>query len=93
MRTIRRSSAFKRDLRRVVANPRYKDAARLLQAVVDALAADNPLPAANRDHVLSGDWITYRECHVRPDLLLIYRKPDADTLHLARLGSHSDLFG
>jgi mRNA interferase YafQ len=35
----------------------------------------------------------YRECHVKPDLLLIYRKSDADTLRLARLGSHSELFG
>jgi mRNA interferase YafQ len=80
-------------LRRILANSRYKNAERLLQAVMDTLAADEPLPPANRDHALSGDWITYRECHVRPDLLLIYRKPDADSLHLARLGSHSDLFG
>jgi mRNA interferase YafQ len=43
--------------------------------------------------ILSGDWAGCRECHVRPDLLLIYRKPDADTLRLARLGSHSELFG
>jgi mRNA interferase YafQ len=35
----------------------------------------------------------YRECHIKPDLLPIYRKPDADTLRLARLGSHSELFG
>jgi len=93
MRTIRRSSAFKRDARQVLANSRYKDVAGLLQVIVDSLAADQRLPAANRDHALSGDWMSYRECHVRPDLLLIYRKPDADTLHLARLGSHSDLFG
>ena len=46
-----------------------------------------------RDHALSGDWAGYRECHIKPDLLLIYRKPDADTLRLARLGSHSELFG
>lgn len=44
-------------------------------------------------HGLIGDWTGYRECHVKPDLLLIYRKPDADTLRLARLGSHSELFG
>jgi len=44
---------------------------------------------------LSGDWSGYRECHIKPDLLLllIYRKPDANTLRLARLGSHSELFG
>ncbi|MGD1641148.1 type II toxin-antitoxin system YafQ family toxin [Klebsiella pneumoniae] len=46
-----------------------------------------------RDHDLSGDWAGYRECHIKPDLLLIYRKSDADTLRLARLGSHSELFG
>nr|WP_312842969.1 type II toxin-antitoxin system YafQ family toxin [Klebsiella pneumoniae] len=40
-----------------------------------------------------GDWAGYRECHIKPDLLLIYRKSDADTLRLARLGSHSELFG
>jgi mRNA interferase YafQ len=46
-----------------------------------------------RDHALSGDWTGYRECRIRPDLLLIYRKPDANTLRLARLGSQSDQFG
>jgi len=45
------------------------------------------------DHALSGDWAGYRECHIKPDLLVIYRKPGADTLRLARRGSHSDLFG
>jgi mRNA interferase YafQ len=42
---------------------------------------------------LSGEWGGYRECDVKPDLLLIYRKPDAGTLWLARLGSHSEIFG
>jgi mRNA interferase YafQ len=57
------------------------------------LAEDQPPDPCYRDHDLGGDWAGYRECHVRPDLLLIYRKPDADTLRLARLGSHSELFG
>jgi mRNA interferase YafQ len=57
------------------------------------LASDRPLPPNNRDHSLTGDWSGYRECHVRPDLLLIYDKPDDDQLRLVRLGSHSDLFG
>jgi mRNA interferase YafQ len=57
------------------------------------LLVDQVLPESNRDHVLGGDWAGYRECHIKPDLLLIYRKPDADTLRLARLGSHSELFG
>ena len=46
-----------------------------------------------RDHPLSGKWKSYWECHVKPDLLLIYKKPDSNALHLARLGSHSELFG
>jgi mRNA interferase YafQ len=50
------------------------------------------LEPRHRDHDLSGDWAGYRECHIKPDLLLIYRKPDTVTLRLARLGSHSELF-
>ena len=52
-----------------------------------------PLPPSNRDHALTGDWLGYRECHVKPDLLLIYKKPDDLTLRLARFRSHSELFG
>lgn len=66
---------------------------RLVEQVVNLLAVDAPLPPASRDHPLSGEWSGYRDCHVRPDLVLIYRKPDDTTLQLVRLGSHSDLFG
>ena len=94
MRTIERSKAFKRDFKRAKATPRHtKDVDSLVSAVVASLLADQVLPENNRDHALSGDWSGYRECHLKPDLLLIYRKPDADTLRLARLGSHSELFG
>jgi mRNA interferase YafQ len=61
--------------------------------VLKALAADQPLEPRHRDHDLTGDWIGYRECHIKPDLLLIYRKVSDDQLILARLGSHSELFG
>ena len=94
MRTIERSSAFKRDYQRVKATPRHsKDLDVLVPIVMALLLADQALPESNRDHALSGDWAGYRECHIKPDLLLIYRRPDADTLRLARLGSHSELFG
>ena len=94
MRTIERSSAFKRDYRRAKAAPRHsKDVDSLLSTVVELLLSGQVLPANTRDHALIGDWAGYRECHLKPDLLLIYRKPDADTLRLARLGSHSELFG
>jgi mRNA interferase YafQ len=94
MRTIERSSAFKRDYKRAKATPRHsKNVDSLVSTVVTLLLSDRVLPENNRDHALSGDWVGYRECHVKPDLLLIYRKPDAATLRLARLGSHSELFG
>jgi mRNA interferase YafQ len=94
MRTIERSSAFKRDYKRAKATPRHsQDVDSLVSTVVALLLSDRVLPKNNRDHALSGDWVDYRECHIKPDLLLIYRKPDLDTLRLARLGSHSELFG
>ena len=61
--------------------------------MLELLVDDKSLPDSNRDHALKGDWVDYRECHVKPNLLLIYRKPyDGSTLRLARLGSHSELF-
>jgi mRNA interferase YafQ len=94
MRTIERSSAFKRDYKRAKATPRHsKDVDLLVSTVVTLLLSDRALPENSRDHALSGDSAGYRECHIKPDLLLIYRKPDAGTLRLARLGSHSELFG
>jgi mRNA interferase YafQ len=94
MRTIERSSAFKRDYQRAKATPPHgKDVNALVSTVVALLLSDQVLPENNRDHALSGDGAGYLECHVKPDLLLIYRKPDADTLRLARFGSHSELFG
>ena len=93
MRTIERSTAFKRDYKRIKATPRYrKDLDSLLSDILMFLLADKALPDRNLDHSLSGDWHGYRECHIKPDLLLIYSKPDKLTLRLARLGSHSELF-
>jgi mRNA interferase YafQ len=93
MRRIDRTRNFKRDYRRIKATPRYRNIDTLLAGIVGLLANDQPLPAANRDHVLTGNWIGLRECHVRPDLLLVYDKPGPDVLILTRLGSHSELFG
>ena len=55
------------------------------------LANDESLPKRYFDHALSGEWSDYRDCHIRPDLVLIYRKSDSETLELVRLGSHSEL--
>jgi len=94
MRTIERSSAFKRDFKRVKATPSHaREVDGLVLAAARLLASDQSLPEGNRDHPLSGDWAGYRECHLKPDLLLVYRKSGDDLLKLARLGSHSELFG
>jgi mRNA interferase YafQ len=93
MRTIDRSSAFKRDYKREVKGQHRTTLDDALKSVLVKLATDQALDAHYRDHDLSGDWAGYRECHVKPDLLLIYRKSNADNLRLARLGSHSQLFG
>ena len=55
------------------------------------LVANKVLPWRCRGHGLVGDWSDHRDCHIRPDLILIYRKPDAEHLGLVRLGSHSEL--
>lgn len=93
MRTIDRSTAFKRDYKREAKGRHRATLDEALKTVLLALVADQPLDARYRDHDLSGDWAGYRECHVKPDLLLIYRKSSFETLRLARLGSHSALFG
>jgi mRNA interferase YafQ len=62
-----------------------------LREVILLLAEGEPLPARFRDHPLSGNWKEFRECHLEPDWLLIY-KSDADDLYLVRTGTHSDLF-
>ena len=93
MRTIERSTAFKRDYKRVKTIPRHRNVETILPEILALLLDDQPLPERNRDHALSGNWTGYRECHIKPDLLLIYKKPSPKVLRLARLGSHSDLFG
>jgi mRNA interferase YafQ len=55
------------------------------------LVEDEPLEIRHRDHALTGDWKDHRDCHVKPDLVLIYQKPDDETVRLVRLGSHSEL--
>ena len=65
----------------------------LLESVVEQLRLRQPLPDKNRDHELIGDYAGFRECHIAPDWLLIYRvEEDALILTLTRTGTHSDLF-
>ena len=93
MRTIQRAGIFKKDYKRIIKQPRHtSDVEQLLKAAVLLLVADAELPATMEDHPLLGDWRGYRDCHLKPDLLLIYKKTDDGILRLARLGSHSELF-
>jgi mRNA interferase YafQ len=91
MRTIKQSGQFKRDLKRESKGPHGTVLQREFVSIIAALAADKPLEPRHRDHALTGDWKDHRDCHVKPDLVLIYRKPDDETLQLVRLGSHSEL--
>lgn len=91
MRKIERTGQFKRDYKREAKGQHRLVLDDALLAVLKLLIADNPLPAKYRDHPLSGDWADHRDCHIKPDLVLIYRLPDADTLQLVRIGSHSEL--
>lgn len=64
-----------------------------LKDVIALLRENTPLPAKYLDHALSGNYAGYRECHIEPDWLLIYKiKNDTLTLVLSRTGTHSDLF-
>lgn len=62
-----------------------------LLALVKQLAADKSLSKKHCDHSLTGEWKDHRDCHIRPDLILIYRKSTSKILELVRLGSHSQL--
>ncbi len=91
MRTIKQSSQFKRDLKREARGPHRQTLQSDFVGIVQALANDEPLAEKYRDHALSGDWQDHRDCHIKPNLVLIYRKPDDAVLQLVRLGSHSEL--
>jgi mRNA interferase YafQ len=91
MREIRHTIRFKRDYKREKAGRHKETLGVALMKVVTLLAADTPLPRNKFDHPLSGEWSDYRDCHVKPDLVLIYRKPDDKHLDLVRLGSHNEI--
>jgi mRNA interferase YafQ len=93
MRTIERTNVFRRDFKREKSGQYKRDLDALVFSTVLLLAEDEPLPEKNRDRALGGEWRDDCECHLKPDLLLIYRKPNAAVLQLVRLGSHSELFG
>ena len=83
------SSAFKTEVKKI---KNAKDKAEL-KLVLDTLLAEKILDVKYRDHALSGNYKNYRECHIKPDLLLIYKIEKAElVLYAVHIGSHSDLF-
>ena len=91
MRTIERTSKFKHDFKRELKGNHKQSLTSDLTLILKLLIADKKLPGRYRDHSLIGDWRDHRDCHIKPDLILIYRKPDELRLQLVRLGSHSEL--
>jgi mRNA interferase YafQ len=91
MREIEPTTRFRRDYKREKKGAHAKLLDQWLTDVANTLAADKALPSRCRDHALTGEWKDHRDCHIRPDLVLIYRLIGTDTLELVRLGSHSEL--
>ena len=85
----RYTTQFKKDFKAIVKRG-YKTS--LLEEVIQLLCDERPLPEKNRDHALVGSFVGFRECHIQPDWLLIYKaEQEILTLTLTRTGTHSDL--
>jgi mRNA interferase YafQ len=83
------TTAFSRDLKKIKKRGYNIE---LLSAVVDQLQSGEPLAAKYKDHNLTGNWSGYRECHISPDWLLVYKVYEEQLLLvLSRTGTHSDL--
>jgi mRNA interferase YafQ len=86
---LRQTSRFRRDLKRELrADPNVETR---LREVLALLLQGESLHQRHKDHPLAGEWSDHRDCHLRPDLVLIYKSDDTD-ITLVRLGSHSELF-
>jgi len=91
MRRIEYTTRFRRDYKREMKGQYRKVIEQDFSALLRLLRSDSVMPPRFEDHPLTGNWSDHRDCHLRPDLVLIYRKPDTDTLQLVRLGTHSEL--
>lgn len=88
MLKIELTNAIKKDLKK---HKLQKEVLLELQEIIEILVHQRSLPTKHRGHNLTGNWINHRECHVRNDVLLIYKVEDG-ILFLTRFGSHSELF-
>ena len=91
MRTTKRTTLFKRDFKRAKRGVHGSHLDATLLEALELLESDVPLPRRYADHPMKGEFSDCRDCHLRSDLVLIYRKPDSDTLELVRIGSHAQL--
>ena len=91
MREIECTSQFRKDYKRVKKNPNNKNLVSILNPVLNLLINDEKLGSNFRAHKLAGEYKGYEECHLKPDLLLIYLRIDKKLI-LVRLGSHSEIF-
>jgi mRNA interferase YafQ len=91
VRTVKRTAQFKRDFKRVKRGVHGSHLDETLLEAVALLAADASLPVRYVDHQMKGPFNDCRDCHLRPDLVLVYRKLDSDVLELVRIGSHAQL--
>ena len=89
MKKIFYSSQFKKDIK--LAQKRHKDIEKF-KAVAALLVAGDALDDRYKDHALKGNLSDYRECHLEPDWLLVYRT-NISEIHFSRIGTHSDIFG
>lgn len=88
-RNVHTSDRFEKDAALAVRRGRNTEK---LRAVIELLVSHHPLPRELKDHPLKGDWKNYRDIHIEPDWILIY-KIDDENLWLIRTGTHADLFG
>jgi mRNA interferase YafQ len=88
MRQARTTGQFEREYSHMV---KWGKKIEKLDAVMMLLINEEPLPQRNRDHALTGNFKGYRDCHIEPDWLLIY-KVDGDAIIFERTGTHSDIF-
>ena len=91
MRKIDPTTKFKRDYKRELKGKHKKYLTDSFEKFLEILANDLPIQPRYSDHSLTGNWKDFRDCHLKPDLVLIYKKTEENSLILVRLGSHSEL--
>lgn len=91
MPTINRTSRFKKDYKRELKGRHGPTLKKEFSQLLFQILTGEPLAEKHRDHSLTGEWQNHRDLHIKPDLVLIYRKTQDEVLHLVRLGSHSEL--